>query len=229
MIKLLGKYGNGGQPLWHGLLFAILMFVSSTIESLLNAQYDYHIFTLLMRIRSCLISLIYRKILKLSPKEKKHFTTGEIVNIVSTDTQRVIEYVQIANLLWICPLQISFGIYLLWQHLQYGSFAGLLVIILLLPINMVIGAKMKKQQIYLLDEKDKRTKLMSEILCGIKVLKLYAWELPFVEKIKNFRTNEIKNLKKQAYLAADMIFAYNSAPFFVSNVKLVRNIKNDCI
>ncbi len=82
---------------------------------------------------------------------------------------------------------------------------------------MVIGAKMKKQQIYLLDEKDKRTKLMSEILCGIKVLKLYAWELPFVEKIKNFRTNEIKNLKKQAYLAADMIFAYNSAPFFVSS------------
>ncbi len=192
------------------------MFVSSTIESLLNAQYDYHIFTLAMRIRSCLISVIYRKVLKLSPNGRKVFTTGEIVNIMSVDTQRVMEYVQIANLLWICPLQICFSIYLLWQHLQYGSFAGLSIMLLLLPINGFIGAKMRRKQIHLLQQRDQRTKLMSEILNGIKVLKLYAWEPSFVEQIKKYRTNEIKNLRKQAYLSAGITFAFNSAPFFVS-------------
>jgi ABC-type multidrug transport system fused ATPase/permease subunit len=169
-----------------------------------------------MRIRSCLISVIYRKVLKLSPNGRKDFTTGEIVNIMSVDTQRVMEYVQIANLLWICPLQISFSIYLLWQHLQYGSFAGLSIMLLLLPINGFIGAKMRRKQIHLLHQRDQRTKLMSEILNGIKVLKLYAWEPSFVEQIRKYRINEIKNLRKQAYLSAGITFAFNSAPFFVS-------------
>jgi ABC-type multidrug transport system fused ATPase/permease subunit len=160
--------------------------------------------------------VIYRKVLKLSPNGRKVFTTGEIVNIMSVDTQRVMEYVQIANLLWICPLQISFSIYLLWQHLQYGSFAGLSIMLLLLPINGFIGAKMRRKQIRLLQQRDQRTKLMSEILNGIKVLKLYAWEPSFVEQIKKYRINEIKNLRKQAYLSSGITFAFNSAPFFVS-------------
>ena len=171
-----------------------------------------------MRIRSALISIIYKKVIKLSPNGRKMFTTGEIVNIMSVDTQRVMEYVQIANLLWICPLQISVSIYLLWQHLKYGSFAGLTVMLLLLPINGLIGALLRKQQIGLLQLRDKRVKLMSEILNGIKVLKMYAWELSFVEKIQKYRQNEIKNLKWQAYLSAGITFAFNSAPFFVSKI-----------
>lgn len=199
----------------------ILMFVSSTIESLLNAQYDYHIYTLAMRIRSCLISMIYKKVLTLSPSGRKYFNTGEIVNIMSVDTQRVIEYVQIANLLWICPLQIGISMYLLWQHLQYGSFAGLFVMLLLLPFNAFIGAKMRRQQINLLHERDKRTKLMSEIINGIKVLKMYAWEPSLVQQINKFRTTEIANLQKQAYLSAGITFAFNSAPFFVRRHRFV--------
>jgi ABC-type multidrug transport system fused ATPase/permease subunit len=196
------------------------MFISSTVESLLNSQYDYHIFTLAMRIRSALISVIYDKVMKLSPNGRKVFTTGEIVNIMSVDTQRVMEYVQIANLLWICPLQIAVSIYLLWQQLQYGSLAGLIVMLLLLPINGFIGALMRGQQIRLLQQRDQRTKLMSEILNGIKVLKLYAWETSFVQLIRKFRAIELKNLRKQAFLSAGITFAFNSAPFFVSKLYL---------
>ena len=214
-MVILGQYGNCGQPLWHGFAYAIIMFISATVESLLNAQYDYHIFTLAMRTRSALMSIIYKKVLKLSPKGRKVFTTGEIVNIMSVDTQRVMEYIQMMNLLWICPLQISVSIYLLWKQLEYGSLAGLIVMLLLLPINGLIGTRMRRQQIRLLQLRDKRTKIMSEILNGIKVIKMYAWELSFIENVKKFRQNEIANLKWQAYLSAGITFAFNSAPFFV--------------
>ena len=225
MVILLGQYGECQQPLWHGFMYAIAMFLSSTVESLLNSQYDYHIFTLAMRIRSALISVLYTKVMRLSPNGRKVFATGEIVNIMSVDTQRVMEYVQIMNLLWICPLQICVSIYLLWQQLQYGSFAGLVVMLLLLPINGLIGARMRKQQTALLKLRDQRTKLMNEILNGIKVLKMYAWETSFIEKIKQFRQNEIANLKWQAYLSAGITFAFNSAPFFVSKFNLTIQIR----
>ena len=44
-------------------------------------------------------------------------------------------------------------------------------------------------------DKDKRVKLMDEILNGIKVLKLYAWEPSFGEQVLDIRENEIRSLK----------------------------------
>lgn len=68
--------------------------------------------------------------------------------------------------------------------------------------------------------KDDRIKLMNEILNGIKVLKLYAWELAFREKVLEIRQKELKILKKSAYLAAMGTFTWVCAPFLVSETNL---------
>lgn len=71
-------------------------------------------------------------------------------------------------------------------------------------------------QVRLMRQKDRRIKLMNEILGGIKVLKLYAWEKSFQERVEDVRNEEIKSLKVQAYLSAAVIFAFTCAPFLVS-------------
>lgn len=45
-------------------------------------------------------------------------------------------------------------------------------------------------------------RFMNEILDGIKVLKLYAWEPSFADKIGDIRHDEVTTLKKAAYLGA---------------------------
>ena len=67
-------------------------------------------------------------------------------------------------------------------------------------------------------EKDTRVKLVSEILNGIKVLKLYAWEESFNRIISEVRTKELSLLKKAGYAQAFSIFFWQWAPFFVSCV-----------
>ena len=47
-----------------------------------------------------------------------------------------------------------------------------------------------------LKDKDKRCKTMDEILNGIKVLKLYAWEQSFEDKVNEIRKNEAGALIK---------------------------------
>ena len=47
--------------------------------------------------------------------------------------------------------------------------------------------------------KDLRIKLMNEILNGMKVLKLYAWESSFLEKVEEIRRTEVRILRKQLY------------------------------
>ncbi|KAM9598625.1 multidrug resistance-associated protein 1 isoform 4-T9 [Morphnus guianensis] len=71
-------------------------------------------------------------------------------------------------------------------------------------------------QVAQMKSKDNRIKLMNEILNGIKVLKLYAWELAFREKVLEIRQKELKVLKKSAYLAAMATFTWVCAPFLVA-------------
>ena len=67
------------------------------------------------------------------------------------------------------------------MHRTVHSFvySGLAVMVLMIPLNGVVASKMKKYQISQMKDKDRRCKMMDEILNGIKVLKLYAWERSF--------------------------------------------------
>ena len=67
---------------------------------------------------------------------------------------------------------------------------------LMIPMNSLVASKMKKYQRSQMISKDKRVKLMDEVLNGIKVLKLYAWEPSFSYKLLRIREEEIKALKK---------------------------------
>ena len=57
---------------------------------------------------------------------------------------------------------------------------------------------------------------MNEVLDGIKVLKLYAWEPSFEARIKAIRDDEVKTLKKMSYLGAVQTFLFTAAPFIVT-------------
>ncbi len=72
-------------------------------------------------------------------------------------------------MVWSAPLQISGSMYFLWLQLGPSVLAGLLTMILLIPVNSLIAAKIRKLHSVQMKEKDKRVKHMSEILQGMKV------------------------------------------------------------
>ncbi|MGH0130137.1 UNVERIFIED_CONTAM: hypothetical protein FKN15_041188 [Acipenser sinensis] len=78
----------------------------------------------------------------------------------------------------------------------------------------IVGAVYRK--VAQMKNKDNRIKLMNEVLNGMKVLKLYAWELAFKDKVLQIRQSELKVLKKGAYLAAISTFTWVCAPFLVA-------------
>lgn len=64
--------------------------------------------------------------------------------------------------------------------------------------------------------KDQRIKMMNEILNGIKVLKLYAWEEAFIRRINDIRDKELKCLRQKAFLHAISGAIWSFAPILVS-------------
>ena len=92
-------------------------------------------------------------------------------------------------------------------------FAGMAVVILSLPVTGIIASFARKLQLQQMKDKDKRIKLLNEILSGIKVIKMYGWEHSFIKQTLDIRDNEIKALQKIAWFYAVVIFISNSLPF----------------
>ena len=143
-------------------------------------------------------------------------TVGETTNLMSIDTQKFMDLMLYLNMIWASPLQIALAVYFLWDILGPSALAGLAVMVLMIPLNGIVATKMKKYQISQMKDKDRRCKLMDEILNGIKVLKLYAWEKSFQQKVLDIRQSELSALIKAAYMNAFTSFLWTSAPFLVA-------------
>ena len=214
--ELISYTGNDEAPFWQGLLLTFALFFVTFISSIVNGQYFLKTFLVGFRIRSGLISAIYRKALRISSAAKKDTTVGEIVNLMSVDAQRFFELVSYVHVLWSGPLIIGVAVWLLWRILGVAVVAGLVVMILMVPVSGVIATKLRALQIIQMKVKDERVKSMNEILNGMKVLKLYAWEPSFETLILGTREKEMVVLKKAAILNAGTYFVWSLAPFLVS-------------
>jgi ATP-binding cassette subfamily C (CFTR/MRP) protein 10 len=64
--------------------------------------------------------------------------------------------------------------------------------------------------------KDKRVRLMNELLGGIRVVKFYAWEKHFRRRIKQLRADELKALKARKYLDALCVYFWATTPVLVA-------------
>uniref|UniRef100_A0A671LHG9 Canalicular multispecific organic anion transporter 2-like n=1 Tax=Sinocyclocheilus anshuiensis TaxID=1608454 RepID=A0A671LHG9_9TELE len=203
-------------PSWWGYSLAFLMFSASLLQTLILHQHFQYCFVTGMRLRSGIIGAIYRKSLVITNEAKRSSTVGEVVNLMSVDAQRFMDLTTFLNMLWSAPLQIVLALFFLWQNLGPSVLAGVAVMVLLIPFNAFIAMKTRSYQVEQMKYKDERIKLMNEILNGIKVLKLYAWETSFKQKILQIRQKELNVLRKTAYLSALSTMAWTSAPFLVA-------------
>ena len=206
------------EPTWHGFIIVFLMFFTSSLQSIFAVNGFGRELIASLKMRAGVTSVIYRKALRLKNSVRKERTVGEIVNLMSTDAERVRELLVWSDLFWSSPLQIGIAIYYIYRELGVATFAGVAVMVLMMPINGFILNIVKKLQTKQMKLKDERVKNMSEILNGIKVIKLYAWEESFMNLILGVRKKEVRTLVNLSYLNAVSTFLWTCAPFFVAVV-----------
>ncbi|KAE8283707.1 Multidrug resistance-associated protein 1 [Larimichthys crocea] len=217
ILRLLIRFVNDSNaPSWQGYFYTTLLFICTCVQSLILQKYFHVCFVSGMRLRTAIIGAVYRKALVISSAARRTSTVGEIVNLMSVDAQRFMDLITYINMIWSAPLQVVLALYFLWQNLGPSVLAGVAVMVLMVPVNAVIAMKTKTYQVAQMKSKDNRIKLMNEMLNGIKVLKLYAWELAFKDKVSEIRESELKVLKKAAYLGAVSTFTWVCAPFLVA-------------
>ncbi|KAJ5759824.1 Metal resistance protein YCF1 [Penicillium odoratum] len=218
LITFIDSYrGPDPQPVIRGVAIALAMFVVSVCQTSCLHQYFQRAFDSGMRVKSSLTALIYAKSLRLSSEGRSAKTTGDIVNHMAVDQQRLSDLTQFGTQLLSAPFQITLCMLSLYQLVGPSMFAGVGVMILMIPLNGFIARLMKKLQITQMKNKDSRTRLMTEILNNIKSIKLYAWNTAFMNKLSHIRNDlELNTLRKIGATQSVANFTWQSTPFLVS-------------
>ncbi|XP_073928987.1 multidrug resistance-associated protein 1-like isoform X2 [Castor canadensis] len=198
---------------WRSFTYAVVLFVVVISQTLILQQYQRFNTLTSAKIKTAVVGLIYKKALHLSNVSQKRFSTGEIINLMSTDAQQLMDLTANLNLLWSAPFQILMAISLLWQELGAAVLAGVAVLVLVIPINALVAMRVKRLKKSQTKNKDKQIKLLKEILHGIKILKLYAWEPAYRNKIIEIRDQELEFQKSSRYLAVYSMLTLTCIPF----------------
>ncbi|NWI45078.1 MRP7 protein, partial [Picathartes gymnocephalus] len=217
LLNLLVNFMESRQePLSHGVLYALGLFAGSFLGALLRNQFSYEMNKMRLMVRAAIISAIYRKALCVSSTSLARFTVGEIVNFMSTDTDRVVNFCLSFHELWSLPIQLAITLYLLYQQVGVAFLGGVALALLLVPINKVIANRIMVNSEKMLKHKDTRVKLMTEFLCGIRVIKFYAWEKHFSTRINACRAKELQKSRAISYLDAVCVYMWAALPVVVS-------------
>jgi ABC-type multidrug transport system fused ATPase/permease subunit len=91
------------------------------------------------------------------------------------------------------PLGMIGGTVIICNRVGWGGIFTLVVPLVVFPISLFISRRIKDYILRINVSKDGRIKLCSEIIEGIKFIKLYGWEMAFKRKIQALRETEIVN------------------------------------
>jgi len=217
LLQCIIKYvEKDDEPKWRGYAYAVGLFITNGLSVFIDHHGLQQVVIAGMQMRNAAVTAVYRKSLRLSSVARQKFTTGEITNFMSVDAQRLIDSVPFSFFIIVAPIEIVVCLGFLYRIVGVAVFAGLGILILVTPLNLWASKKGEELLDDQLKAKDKRIKLMSEILSGVKVLKLYAWERPFMASIKNIRSSEIGVLRYIAKLWALVNFTFASVPFLMT-------------
>eukprot|EP01122_Echinamoeba_exundans_P009591 TRINITY_DN342_c1_g1_i1.p1 TRINITY_DN342_c1_g1~~TRINITY_DN342_c1_g1_i1.p1 ORF type:complete len:1306 (+),score=276.46 TRINITY_DN342_c1_g1_i1:705-4622(+) len=190
---LADKFTPAPTPDWHGYLYAIGIFLATLIGSSAYYHAQFNGATLAARLRTILTIMVYKKSLKL--RFNAEFSSGRALNMVSSDAQLFSE----SFTLWIsglvAPIQLIVVTGLLWKEIGAFALIPLAVFVVSLPVNGFVSARFgplrTKQQL----ASDSRLKLIRELVSAIRIVKYYAWEVPFEQNINEFRERELERVR----------------------------------
>ena len=98
--------------------------------------------------------------------------------------------------------------------------------VLMIPLNALVYRNIRTYQMEQMKNKDRRNKMMDEILNGMKIIKLYAWESSFLRKVNDIRDQEIYALKVRNYFP--WIFRHFYSSLFFGWIHLQINDLSNC-
>ncbi|MEE6470889.1 hypothetical protein FKM82_009105 [Ascaphus truei] len=207
---------NDSTSMANAYINAAALSVCTLILCVLHHLYFFHVLRVGMKLRVAMCHMIYKKALRLSNTAMEKTTTGQIVNLLSNDVNKFDQVTIFLHFIWAGPLQAIVVTVLLWIEIGPSCLAGMAVLIILMPLQTGLGKVFTSLRGKVATITDSRIRIMNEVISGMRIIKMYAWEQSFTELVNDIRKKEIAKVLQSSYLRG-----INLASFFVANKIIV--------
>uniref|UniRef100_K3X2G5 Uncharacterized protein n=1 Tax=Globisporangium ultimum (strain ATCC 200006 / CBS 805.95 / DAOM BR144) TaxID=431595 RepID=K3X2G5_GLOUD len=154
-----------------------------------------------VNMRSVMMDVVYQKALRLSCVARQAYTTGEIVTLMSVDSERIFNGMVTGPWIFIAPLAFIVTILLIALLFDViSALCGALLLVIVLYVSVKLADRIGDLQEELLEVVEERVKVTSEALQGIRVMKFYAWEESLARRVEKIRTVEVALYRRFHYL-----------------------------
>ncbi|KAK4704538.1 lysophospholipase, partial [Phenoliferia sp. Uapishka_3] len=202
-------------PVGKGIGLAFALWAMQIISSLSIHQFFVRSAGTGVLARGALIASIYRRSLVLSGKARTVITNGKLVNHISTDVSRIDFCAGFFHMSWTAPIQLTIIVVILLVNLGPSCLAGIAFLLIMLfvflhpPLHHLpdyFEIHFRPPQSYAMKSMfamrrkamvwtDKRAKLIQELLGGMRVIKFFAWEVPYLAKLNEIRRAELYHVR----------------------------------
>jgi ABC-type multidrug transport system fused ATPase/permease subunit len=186
------REGIQAPGIGKGIGLAIALVILQLIGSLCQHHFFYRAISTGVLLRGGLITAIYSRTLRLTTRARATLPNGKLVNHISTDVSRIDFCCGFFHMSWAAPIQLAICLALLISNMGPSALAGFSIFIILTPVvgkimNTLFSIR-QKTMVWT----DKRAKLLQELLGGMKLIKFFTWENPFLDRIGGYRKHEMR-------------------------------------
>lgn len=205
-----------GRPISTAYFYVFMMFVASVVKMLVATVQLFYGRRWNIRAFNQLDAEIFSKTLKgkdiagkveAIKKEKKDdekaaeeedvgsiSNVGKITNLMSVDADRLGMLPSYIQMFYNSPVEICISLLYLYELLGAAALIGLVVMLMSFPVAGWLSVRLNHVYTTFMTTKDRRNELTNELLQGIRMVKFFAWEKSWTQKVNDARALEIKQL-----------------------------------
>eukprot|EP00750_Incisomonas_marina_P027652 INCI6219.1.p1 GENE.INCI6219.1~~INCI6219.1.p1 ORF type:complete len:1792 (+),score=304.26 INCI6219.1:263-5638(+) len=180
-------------PYWWGYFWAFVGAICIFLQQCLQTQAYWMLSRLGYRLRGAMTVMLFEKSLRLDQPEMSSIGIGKIVNLAEVDAMKLMWSMYVVHQVWSLPLTLLVGLVQLYLFINWAAVSGIGVMALLFVPNVYFMKKAIGLIGFIFSLRDRRVKLLSEHVGGIRLIKMLGWEREKKAEVNERRTEENDN------------------------------------
>ncbi|MCO5558804.1 hypothetical protein L7F22_012391 [Adiantum nelumboides] len=215
-------YASGNQRFKHeGVVLVVLLGIAKVVETFAQRHWYFRVRILGAKVSSVMMAAVYQKELALTSTGRQQYTSGEIVNLVAVDAYRLSELAFRLHWAWLVPMVLVGAFTIASVVVGLAALPALIIIIVVIVGFSPLIKSMQVAQRKFMEKQDGRLRATNEVLLGMKVIKLQAWEEKFNLFLQEMRKDELHYLRETQQKKMYATIVYWLMPTFLTCVVFI--------
>ncbi|GIQ80733.1 hypothetical protein KIPB_001572, partial [Kipferlia bialata] len=193
---------SGHNNIWYWVAASFLL---PFLNNVCFRVFEFLSYRMISVCKGGLTDILYRKLICISEVTRQKASAGNLTNLMFSDAERASMVYRMLHVLWAAPITLFAGLSMIVNGIGWVGLSGFGVFLVIAPIQGLAFQQMMRARKNIMLHSDERVRRVSEILSGVKVVKMAGSEGVMLERVASARRKEMKWVRHIGYSRAVMM------------------------